>query len=40
MKKEVERIDLSGFKLTQIPDSIFTHPELKELYLLALTTTS
>jgi hypothetical protein len=32
-KKEVEKIDLSGLNLTQIPDSVFTHPELKELYL-------
>jgi Leucine-rich repeat (LRR) protein len=31
--KEVEEIDLSGLKLTQIPDSVFTHLELKELYL-------
>jgi Leucine-rich repeat (LRR) protein len=32
-QKEVEKIDLSGLNLTQIPDSVFTHPELKELYL-------
>jgi Leucine-rich repeat (LRR) protein len=32
-EKKVEVIHLSELKLTQIPDSVFTHPELKELYL-------
>jgi Leucine rich repeat len=32
-KKEVEVIDLTGLNLTQIPDSVFTKKELKELYL-------
>lgn len=32
-EKEVEIIDLSGLKLTQIPDSVFSKNELKELYL-------
>jgi Leucine-rich repeat (LRR) protein len=32
-EKNIEIIDLSGLKLTQIPDSVFIHTELKELYL-------
>ena len=32
-EKKVEIINLSDLKLSQIPDSVFTHPELKELYL-------
>lgn len=32
-KKDVEVIDLTGLNLTQIPDSVFTKKELKELYL-------
>ena len=32
-EKKVEIMNLSELKLTQIPDSVFTHPELKELYL-------
>jgi Leucine-rich repeat (LRR) protein len=32
-EKNVEIINLSGLNLTQITDSVFTHTELKELYL-------